>query len=96
MKRLRCPLNGLRDIAEFAWLGWVAPMPDPGSATDDQWSAYLLGTAADPETVRLEWWLHRPSGHVFVARRDIVADRVLATFAAEDLPPGLRDRGGPP
>lgn len=96
MKRLHCPLNGLRDISEFTWLGWVTPMPDPEVSTDGAWSAYVLGGGGAREPPRLEWWLHRPSSHVFVARRDIVNDRVIETFEFAELPPELRDGSGGP
>ncbi len=69
-------------------------MPDPDRTDDDDWCAYLVGEGDALQVVRLEWWLHGPSGHVFLARRDIVADQVLETFDSALLPPELRDQGG--
>ncbi len=86
-------MNGLRDIAEFTWLGDVAPMPEPDGATDAEWCAYVLETS-NGQAKRLEWWLHGPSGYVFVVRRDIVTDTVAETFDPRHLPAECRDRVG--
>lgn len=79
---MRCPLNGLRPIDEFAYGGEVRAMPDPQRATDAQWAAYVFersGVAG----IKREWWYHVPSGTWFVAERDTATDTVLATWLPE-------------
>jgi sarcosine oxidase, subunit delta len=82
MKILKCPLNGPRNISEFVWGGEVKPMPDPASATDAEWSAFLFledNTAGEI----YEWWLHAPTNYWFIARRNNVSDEVLETMTAD-------------
>jgi len=84
MKQMICPMNGLRDIAEFAFGGPVKAMPDPATGTDGQWADYLFLDDNIAGVVR-EWWLHVPSGYWFVAERDTVTDDVLRTFDPGEL-----------
>ena len=66
MKRMQCPLNGLRNISEFVYGGQVTPMPDPATCSDEQWAHYVFYDNNDVGVVR-EWWLHAPSGYWFIA-----------------------------
>lgn len=82
MKILKCPLNGARNISEFVWGGEVKPMPDPVTATDAEWTAYLFledNTAGEIH----EWWLHAPTNYWFIARRNNISDEVLETMTAD-------------
>ena len=42
MKILNCPLNGPRNISEFAWGGEVKAMPDPVRCNDRAWADYVF------------------------------------------------------
>jgi len=79
MKLLRCPINGARPIAEFAYGGELRHMPDPASVTDEQWAAYVFNRNGAPG-VKKEWWYHVPSGTWFIAERETRSDRVLETY----------------
>ncbi len=84
MKQMRCPLNGVRPVSEFAYGGEVRAMPDPDTCTDTQWTEYVFnrsGVAA----VKREWWCHIASGFWFIAERDTARDIVIDTYAVEKL-----------
>lgn len=78
MKRLRCPVNGWRNIDEFVWGGEVkaAPAPDAGA---EAWAAFVFLEENRRGVIR-EWWCHAPSSTWFQAERDTACDRVLRTF----------------
>lgn len=83
MKRLTCPINGLRAITEFAYGGEVRAMPDPDTATDVQWADHVYnrdGAAG----VKREWWCHTPSNTWFIAERDTAKDAVVRTYLPGD------------
>lgn len=84
MKIMHCPLNGPRNITEFAYGGEVKPMPDPASCTDAEWAEYVFFENNTAGIVR-EWWFHIPSGYWFVAERDTVTDTILETYPADRL-----------
>ncbi len=46
MKQMRCPLNGLRGIDEFAYGGEWCEMPDPAACDDDALGDYVFLAAA--------------------------------------------------
>jgi len=79
MKLLRCPINGLRPLQEFAFGGEVRPMPDPDTASDAEWANYVFNRSGEPG-VRAEWWYHIPSGVWFIAERDTLKDEFLRTY----------------
>jgi sarcosine oxidase subunit delta len=83
MKILTCPINGPRNISEFVWGGEVKAMPDPATATDDEWTAYLFLEANVAGEID-EWWLHAPTNTWFIARRNTVTDTVLETMTVDD------------
>jgi len=79
MKIMTCPINGPRAISEFAYAGELRPMPDPATATDEQWADYVFnksGVAA----VKREWWCHTSSGVWFIAERDTATDTIHRTY----------------
>ncbi len=85
MKLLTCPLNGARPIAEFVYGGELRAMPDPAAANDREWAEYIFhrnGAAG----VKRELWYHTPSGTWFVAERDTLRDRVVATYLPNEVP----------
>jgi sarcosine oxidase subunit delta len=79
MKLLRCPVNGVRPIAEFAYGGELREMPDPDSCSDEQWAAYVFNRNGAPG-VKKEWWYHVPSGTWFIAERETRLDHVIETY----------------
>jgi sarcosine oxidase subunit delta len=79
MKQLYCPINGLRPIQEFAYGGELRVMPDPTTATDEEWADYIFNRTGEPG-IRREWWYHIASGTWFIAERDTLKDEVLRTY----------------
>jgi sarcosine oxidase subunit delta len=79
MKLLKCPINGLRPLQEFAFGGEVREMPDPGTAGDKAWAAYVFHRAGEPG-VKKEWWYHLASGTWFIAERDTLKDEFIRTY----------------
>ncbi len=88
MKLLRCPINGLRPLQEFAFGGEVRSMPDPAAVSDGAWADYVFNRSGEPG-IRAEWWYHLPSGTWFIAERDTVKDEFLRTylFSAQEAIP---------
>jgi sarcosine oxidase, subunit delta len=84
MKIMVCPLNGPRNIEEFHCRGEVRAMPDPSTASDEQWAEYLF-MEANPAGMVREWWLHVPSSTWFIAERDTVTGEIHATYLPEHL-----------
>ena len=84
MKIMNCPLNGPRNISEFAWGGEVKPMPDPASLDDHAWGDWLFLENNEAGVVR-EWWCHVPTSFWFIAERNTVTDEILKTYPAGEL-----------
>jgi sarcosine oxidase subunit delta len=79
MKLLKCPVNGLRPLQEFAFGGEVREMPDPVKATDKEWADYVFLRAGEPG-IKKEWWYHLASGTWFIAERDTVKDEFIRSY----------------
>ena len=84
MKLLDCPLNGVRNIEEFQYLGPLRASPNPDAMGDEDWARHLF-RAENAPGVMTEWWRHRASNYVFLAERNIVTDVVLRTFPPSEL-----------
>ena len=84
MKIMPCPLNGPRNISEFACLGEVTVMPDPNTADDRAWSEHVWFSNNTAGVVR-EWWCHVPTSYWFIAERNTVTDEILRTFPAGEV-----------
>ncbi|MEK6247381.1 MAG: sarcosine oxidase subunit delta [Planctomycetales bacterium] len=82
MKIINCPVNGPRPIQEFHFGGQVRDMPEPDTATDQQWADYIFNRDGEPGT-KCEWWYHVPSGIWFVAERDYLTDEFIKTYLYE-------------
>ena len=83
MKIMPCPLNGPRNISEFACGGEVRQRP--ASETDALgWADYLYSRDNQPTVVR-EWWYHVPTSYWFIAERDLRTDEILRTYPADHL-----------
>ena len=87
MKLMKCPLNGERNISEFAYGGEVVDMPDPASCDDAEWADHVFNRDNRRGLVR-EWWCHVPTAYWFVAERDTATDEIVRT-----CPPGEIFRG---
>ena len=90
MKILRCPLNGDRNIAEFACFGEVVEMPEPAETADAAWTDYVWLSNNTAGVVR-EWWCHLPSSYWFIAERNTLTDQILRTYPASDVFDRRRD-----
>ena len=79
MKIMTCPLNGPRNIAEFAYGGELRSLP----ADDDDvaWATYVW-CRDNRAGVAREWWCHIPSGYWFIAERNTATDEILRTYPA--------------
>lgn len=84
MKLMLCPLNGWRNISEFAWGGEVKEMPDPARASDRQWAEYVFVENNTAGVVR-EWWCHLPTSYWFIAERNTLTEEILRTYPASEL-----------
>ena len=82
MRIMNCPLNGPRNITEFASFGEVKDMPDAAGASDRDWATFLF-LENNTAGVVDEWWLHAPTNFWFVARRNTVTDEILQTMTLE-------------
>jgi sarcosine oxidase subunit delta len=78
---MTCPLNGPRNISEFAYGGPVVAEPDPAACTDGEWTDSLFMDDNPAGRVR-EWWCHLPTATWFIAERDTVTDEILKTYPA--------------
>ena len=81
MKIMTCPLNGPRNISEFACGGEVKSMPG-ADADVTQWADYIF-IEHNRAGVVFEWWFHVPSAYWFIAERNTLTDEVLRTMSVE-------------
>jgi sarcosine oxidase subunit delta len=86
MKIMTCPLNGPRNISEFAWGGEVKAMPDPLTCSDDEWAEYVFLENNTAGVVR-EWWCHLPTSYWFIAERNTLTDEIIRTYPSAELFP---------
>jgi sarcosine oxidase subunit delta len=82
MKILHCPLNGPRNISEFAYLGEVKTVP-AAAAGATEWSNFVFIERNPAGPVR-EWWMHLATNYVFIVDRDTRTDEILATYRIGD------------
>lgn len=83
MKILHCPLNGPRNISEFAYGGEVRDMPAV-NASVREWADYVFIENNTRGLVR-EWWIHLPTSYWFIAERDTSTNAVVRTYSAGEL-----------
>jgi sarcosine oxidase subunit delta len=86
VKIMHCPLNGPRNISEFAYGGEVREVPGP-QAGADAWADYLYLKDNQPGLTR-EWWYHVPTSYWFIAERDVRTDEILRTYAPDAVVTG--------
>ncbi len=81
MKIMPCPLNGPRNITEFACHGPVKKMP-AADASPEAWAdyAFLEDNIAGPV---VEWWFHIPTAYWFIAERDTLTDEIMRTWTLD-------------
>ena len=70
MKIMHCPLNGPRNISEFAYGGEVEDMPDPVKCGGDEWVEYIFMSG-------------NPAG--LVRERNTVTDEIIKTYPPSEL-----------
>lgn len=83
MKIMTCPLNGPRNISEFAYGGEVKDLPAPG-CDNETWVDYVYLQENLAGVVK-EWWYHTPTAFWFIAERDTRTDTILKTYAASEV-----------
>ena len=79
MKLLRCPINGIRPVDEFAYGGELRDAPEPASCTDGEWADYVFNRNGAPG-LKQEWWYHVPSSTWFISERNTATDVVERTY----------------
>ena len=84
MKVMNCPLNGPRNIDEFAYFGPVKERPAPSSAQDSDWTHYIFHSP-NPVGLLREWWCHTPTNYFFIAERHTLTDEIVATYPPSEL-----------
>ncbi len=84
MKRISCPVNGVRNVSEFICGGEVTEMPDPRDCSDRDWASYLFMRENKRGLVR-EWWLHVPTSYWFIAERNTATNEIVSTYPATEL-----------
>ncbi len=84
MKQLLCPLNGLRNIQEFAHGGEVVDQPDPNRCSDGEWAEFVFMEDNKAGVVR-EWWCHVATAYWFIAERDTIKDEIIRTYDAGEI-----------
>ena len=80
---MNCPLNGPRNISEFAFGGEVEEMPALDAGVRD-WAAYVFIEKNTQGLVR-EWWIHVPTSYWFIAERNTETDEVVRTCPADEV-----------
>ena len=83
MKLIPCPLNGMRNVNEFAYGGELIEMPEP-DAPEEAWIHYIFTRENKAGVVR-EWWIHMPTSYWFILERDTVTDAILGAYPAEKV-----------
>ena len=84
MKIMPCPLNGPRNISEFAYGGEVEFMPDPKTSSSEEWAEYVF-FSDNPAGVVREWWCHSATSYWFIAERNTVTDEIVRTYPPSEL-----------
>lgn len=82
MKIIRCPLNGPRNLQEFAYGGEVCDEPAADAPTPE-WASHVF-YQDNRRGVVDEWWCHTASVYWFVVRRDRSNDEIVATFSPSE------------
>lgn len=81
MKRLGCPLCGLRDHYEFTFGGPAHIVrPDPVKCSESEWATYLF-YRENPRGLHQERWCHTYGcGQWFLIARDTVTHRIERAY----------------
>ena len=84
MKQMHCPLNGWRNIQEFAHGGELVDEPDPNRCSDAEWADFVFMEDNKAGMVR-EWWCHVATAYWFIAERDTVKDEIVRTYDPSEV-----------
>jgi sarcosine oxidase subunit delta len=96
MLLIRCPYCEMdRPEVEFRYAGEAhLKRPDPGAATDAEWTDFLY-FRANPKGAHAERWRHAAGcGRFLNCLRDTASDRILATYRIGETRPTAGQRGG--
>jgi sarcosine oxidase subunit delta len=95
MLLIACPWCGPRPEIEFRHGGEAhIARPDPASATDADWAAFLF-ERTNPKGLIAERWRHvHGCGRFFNAIRHTVTDRFVATYRPDEPRPDLAAPSG--
>jgi sarcosine oxidase subunit delta len=86
MLRIECPWCGLREEPEFRFGGELTVARPHADCTDREWAEYLY-FRTNTRGLQRERWLHAHGcGRWFVAVRDTVVHRIVATGPLDGLP----------
>ncbi len=92
MLLIPCPWCGERVHSEFVCGGeGHIRRPDPESASDEEWAAYLF-MRKNPKGPHCERWFHAHGcRRWFHLARDTVSHAILAAYGIDEPPPALDD-----
>ncbi len=82
MKILHCPLNGPRNISEFACLGEVKSLPAPDAGMVE-WAKFAL-IESNPAGLIRERWIHVATNYIFIVERDTLTEEIVRTYDIND------------
>lgn len=69
MKQILLSNIGFRPLSEFRYGGEIASQVDSHAISDREWCDFLFSSDGSPG-LKLEWWLHIPSGIWYQIERD--------------------------
>lgn len=86
MLRIPCPHCGLRPETEFVYGGDAnVDRPDPATATDAEWAAYIY-LRNNPKGPHRELWLHSAGCHTWLTvERDMVTHALGKVTPTKDV-----------
>lgn len=79
VKQIHCPLNGWRNLSEFAYGGELHDMPSPNKTSAKEWAEYVF-FHDNPAGRVIEWWCHTPTTFWFLVERNTVTNEFVRSF----------------
>ncbi len=82
--RIKCPLCGERDNAEFSYLGDASPRRPQNLEQQDDWTSYVY-LRDNPAGHHRELWFHAAGCRLWLeVERDTLTHEIFAVAAARD------------
>ncbi len=82
--RIKCPLCGERDNAEFSYLGDASPRRPQNLEQQDDWTSYVY-LRDNPAGHHSELWFHAAGCRLWLeVERDTLTHEIFAVAAARD------------